>query len=90
MTEHSIQRDSASWRLFVVLCFLTAVGAMLGGIAYLPAGLWVKGYLGMGTLFLTGSSITLSKTLRDEHEARRLIRKLNDAEATRMLQGLKD
>jgi hypothetical protein len=85
MIEPRLQRDSAAWRTFVVLCFAAALGAMLAGIAYLPADLWTKGYFGMGTLFLTGSSLTLAKTLRDEHEARRLINQLNEAEATRLL-----
>ena len=86
MTDHSIQRDSASWRFFIVLSFAVALGAMLVGIAYLPADLWIKGYLVMGTLFLTGSTLTLAKTLRDEHEAQKLLNKLSEAETTRILQ----
>ena len=86
MSEPSIQRDSASWRTFVSLSFAIALGAMLAGIAYLPADLWIKGYLVMGTLFLTGSTLTHAKTLRDEHEAQKLLNKLSEAETTRILQ----
>ena len=86
MTETSIQRDSAAWRAFVVISFGVALSAMLGGVIYLPVDTWIKGYLAMGTLFLTGTAITLSKTMRDEHEAQKLINKLSEAETTRILQ----
>ena len=33
----------------------------------------------MGTLFLTGATMTLAKTIRDQHEARTLIHRLADA-----------
>jgi hypothetical protein len=33
----------------------------------------------MAALFLTGTTFTLAKTLRDEHEASRLINKIEDA-----------
>ena len=39
------------------------------GILFLPLDLWAKGYLAMGALMLTQSGITLTKTLRDNHEA---------------------
>lgn len=55
------------------------------GIFFLPADIWIKGYLAMATLFLTGTTFTLAKTLRDEHEASRLINKIEDAAAERAL-----
>ena len=39
------------------------------GIAYLPLGLWERGYLAMAALFLVHASVSLTKTLRDRHEA---------------------
>ena len=59
--------------------------ALLAGIFFLPAELWVKGYLGIGVLFSVGSTFTLSKSLRDEHEAKKLINKLSEAKAKRIL-----
>jgi hypothetical protein len=55
------------------------------GIFFLPADIWIKGYLAMAALFLTGTTFTLAKTLRDEHEASRLINKIEDAAAERAL-----
>ncbi|MBE7204205.1 MAG: hypothetical protein INR70_41315, partial [Parafilimonas terrae] len=45
----------------------------------------IKGYLAMAAIFLTGTTFTLAKTLRDEHEASRLINKIEDAAAERVL-----
>ena len=63
--------DSAAWQWFVKVCFLCAAGAMIFGISVAPIDLWIRGYFLMGTLFLVGSTLMLSKTLRDQFEADR-------------------
>ncbi len=83
--EQGIQRDSSAWLFYVKAAFLLSVGAMAAGIAMLPTVLWVKGYMGMGLLFCVGSSITLSKTLRDDHEAKKLINQIGEARAKKIL-----
>jgi len=61
---------TAAWKAFTVLSFVVST-AMLGlGIHYMPADLWVKGYIAMGAVFAVGATANLTKTLRDEHEAR--------------------
>ena len=84
MEEH-IQRDSASWVFFVKLSFAASMGAMLAGIFFLPADWWIKGYLVMGTLFLTGSTITMTKTIRDQSEAEKLSKKISNAKTEKLL-----
>ena len=81
----TIQRDSSAWLFFVRFCFLIAATATTIGIVYMPVTLWVKGYLGMGMLFTVGSAITMSKTIRDDHEARKLINKIESAKTTKIL-----
>lgn len=84
--DNSVQiKDSTSWIFFVKACFATAVTAMGTGIAFLPCDLWVKGYMAMGSLFMIGASISLSKTLRDEHESRRLINKINNIKTEKLI-----
>lgn len=57
----------------------------------MPADLWVKGYLAMGTLFLTGSTFTLSKTMRDNAEFADRNRMMRGEERPlSMVVGLKD
>jgi hypothetical protein len=59
-----------AWKAFTVLSFIVAVGMLGLGIHYMPTDLWVKGYLAMGALFAVGATANLTKTLRDESEAR--------------------
>jgi hypothetical protein len=58
---------------------------MVAGIYNFPTDLWVKGFLGMGLLFVVGSSFSLAKTLRDEHEVKKLVNLLADAKTEKML-----
>ena len=85
MNDHGIQRDSASWLFFVKISFVLAVLSLGLGIYFMPTELWVKGYMAMGSLFTIGTSITLSKTLRDEHESMKLINKISEAKTERIL-----
>jgi hypothetical protein len=85
MEESGIQKDSSSWIFFVKTTFVCAVMAMAIGIFFLPCVLWVKGYMAMGTLFTIGASITLSKTLRDEHESKKIINRINDVKTEKIL-----
>ena len=84
MEEH-IQRDSASWVFFVKVSFVASMAALLAGIFFVPVDWWIKGYLVMGTLFLTGSTITMTKTLRDQSEAEKLIKKISNAKTEKLL-----
>lgn len=83
--EDRIQQDSPAWIAFVQICFAISLGGTALGVIFLPVNLWVKGYLGMGLLFTVGSTIILSKTLRDQHEARKLIKRIRDAKTEKIL-----
>ena len=85
MEELGIHQDSPAWVLYVKLSFAIALAAMLAGVTILEVSLAAKGYLIMGTLFLCGSSISLSKTLRDQHESKRWINRLVEARAEELL-----
>lgn len=85
MDESTIQRHSSGWLFYVKASFAISLGLMIVGIVWLPTDLWIKGYLVMGSLFVVGSTITLAKTLRDDHEARRLINRISDAKTERLL-----
>ena len=55
------------------------------GIVFLPLDLWAKGYLAMGVLMLIQSCITLTKTVRDNNEAAKLMNRIEDARTERLL-----
>jgi len=80
-----MHQDSPGWVFYAYAAFGTAVGLMGAGISVLPVDLWIKGYFVMGLFFTVGSTITLSKTLRDLHEHRKLVNRVRDAKTERIL-----
>ena len=55
------------------------------GVYFLPLDLWMKGYLSMGIVMLVQSCVTLTKTVRDMHESGKLVNRIEDAKAERIL-----
>lgn len=85
METPELQQDSAAWRFFVQVAFVLAVGLMSVGIYELPVNAWMRGFLGMGLFFTVSATLTLAKTMRDDHEARKLIKRLTDAKTEKMI-----
>ena len=86
MTDMSIMnQNSQGWMFFVKACFGLAIAAMSTAIVFLPASIWVKGYLAMGTLLVVASSFMLSKSIRDEFESNKIINRISEAKAERMI-----
>ena len=81
-------QNSRGWLFFVKACFGLAISAMSLAIFYLPTEIWVKGYMGMGTLLVVASSFMLAKSMRDEFEAQKVINRLSEAKAERMLKEM--
>ena len=74
-----------AWKTFTYVSFAIAAGMLATGIFFMPADIWIKGYMAMAAVFTIGATFTLAKTLRDEHEANRLINKIEDAATERVL-----
>jgi hypothetical protein len=86
MNEHiTIQQDSPAWQFFTRLSFAVALMTTSLGIYVLPADAWIKGYLAMGLYFTVASAFMLAKSLRDEFEAKKLVKKLSEAKTEKML-----
>ncbi len=86
MDRPTINENTPAWMAFVWISFGISVSLMSIGIYQLPAELWVKGYMTMGLFFCVGSSFTLAKTTRDNHESRKLINRVTEVKTERMLQ----
>lgn len=80
--------NSPAWVTYTYVSFGAAAGMTALGIWGLPADMWVKGYLSMAVVFLVGACFTLAKTVRDEHEGKRLANRLEDAKAEKLLMGI--
>ena len=79
------QQDTSAWIIQVWASFILAVSSTTLGIFYLPVDNWVKGFMGMGLTFSVGSSFTLAKTIRDNHEAERLTARIDEAKVEKIL-----
>ncbi len=83
--NEDVQRDTAAWIFQVWASFGLSLGMTGIGIGYLPIDPWVRAFLWMGLAFSVGSSLSLAKTLRDNHEAKRLLNRLSEAKTEKII-----
>ncbi len=78
-------QHSSAWVTFTYASFIGAA-AMVGlGILFMPLDIWMKGYFTMGVVMLVQSCVTVTKTMRDVLESKRLVNRIEDAKAERLL-----
>ena len=78
-------QHSQAWVTFTFAAFVGSLAMMALGILFLPLEIWIKGYFAMGVAMLVQSCITVTKTIRDVHESRRLVNRIEDAKTERLL-----
>ena len=78
-------QHSQSWITFTYAAFLGSMAMVALGILFLPLDIWIKGYFAMGVAMLVQSCITMTKTIRDVHESKRLMNRIEDAKTERLL-----
>lgn len=83
--NQNVQTHSAAWVTFTYASFACSLFMVAVGIFFLPLDPWVKGYLAMGVVLLVQSCVTVTKTMRDVHEGDKLVNRLEDAKAERLL-----
>jgi len=76
---------SSAWVVQTWLSFALSVGVTACGIYWLPVDAWVKGFIAMGLLFSVGSTFSLAKTVRDQHEAQRLHKRIDEARVSKYI-----
>lgn len=81
----SFQKHSPSWVSFSYVSFGAAAVMLAIGLYMMPLDLWGKGYLVMGIIMLVQTTVNITKTLRDNVEADKLIRKVEDARTEKLL-----
>jgi len=83
--NNPVLHHSQSWIVFTYASFVAALTMVIGGIVLMPLDLAMKGYLAMGVVMLIQCCITLTKTIRDNDEASKLVNRLEDAKTERLL-----
>ena len=84
MNQNSPHHSNA-WVTFTYGSFGASAFLVAIGVYFLPVDLWIKGYLAMGIVMLVQSCVTLTKTVRDMHESGKLVNRIEDAKAERIL-----
>lgn len=77
-------KHSAAFVSFSYASFGLAAAMVSGGVFVMPIDFWMKGFLLMGIVMLVQSCIILTKTIRDNVEAK-LVNRIEDARAERLL-----
>lgn len=90
MEQYDLKSHSSSWLFFVKFTFAVSLIALSVGIVLLVNDILVKAYLGMAALFVVSATITLAKTLRDQHESLRLVNRISEAKTSRILNEFTD
>ena len=83
--NNPVLHHSHSWIVFTYVSFAAALAMVIGGVVLMPLDLPMKGYLAMGVVMLIQSCITLTKTIRDNDEAGKLVSRIEDAKTERLL-----
>jgi hypothetical protein len=78
-------QHSSAWVTFTYANIMVSLGLTLGGVFFLPIDLWIKGYMLMGVMMLVSSTVIVTKTIRDVHEAAKLVNKIEDAKTEQLL-----
>ena len=79
------QPHSSAWVSFTYASFVGSFFMLAVGVFFLPLDLWIKGYPTMGIIMLVQSCVTMTKTIRDMHESGKLVNRIEDAKAERIL-----
>ncbi len=83
--EYVPMKPSGAWSLYTVFSFVVAAAMMAGGIYNLQASFAAKGFYAMAALMLVHTTVTITKTLRDNEEAKRLHNRLDEARTEKLL-----
>ena len=85
MNPSTSSKNTNAFFLQAGASFAIALLAMCFAILYLPVDPWVRAFLGLGTLFLTTSSFTLAKCVRDAQEQQAVVSRLDQARVDKLL-----
>ncbi|MEM6902502.1 MAG: YiaA/YiaB family inner membrane protein [Pseudomonadota bacterium] len=83
MMEHS-----KAWVQYSYLQFGIGLIMALFGIFKMEMGSWFQGYMAMTLVFMIGSTVNLTKILRDNHESESTVYRMEQAKTAKLLREL--
>ncbi len=78
-------KSSTAFYVQAVIAFSAAIFTVLVGIYFLPVDPWIRAFLCLGTLFLTTSTFTLAKVVRDRQESEAVAQRIDEARVDKLL-----
>lgn len=85
MTNPTPTKNTNAFFLQAGISFAVALLTMIFAIFYLPVDPWIRAFLGLGTMFLTTSSFTLAKCVRDAQDDNYVVTRLDQARVDKIL-----
>ena len=67
------------------ISFGLALLSMVVAVLYLPVDPWIRAFLALGNLYLTTSTFTLAKCVRDAQETSSVVNRLDQARVDKIL-----
>jgi hypothetical protein len=78
-------KNTTAFAAQAAISFGASFFAMLVAVYSMDADPWVKGFLALGTLYLTTSTFTLTKVVRDMQEDNTVVHRLDAARLDKVL-----
>ena len=85
MNQTQSTTHAPAWVAFTYASLAASLGTLFIGIIMLPVDLWMRAFLFIGVLMVVQSSVTVTKTLRDNHESGRMVNRIEDARTEKLL-----
>ena len=85
MSTPNSSKNTNAFFAQAAISFGIALLTMIVAILYLPVDPWIRAFLGLGTMFLTTSSFTLAKCVRDAQEDSYVVSRIDQARVDRIL-----
>ncbi|WP_067429857.1 YiaA/YiaB family inner membrane protein [Nocardioides jensenii] len=85
MSNELPSKSTNAFFLQAGISFGIALITMILAVCYLPVDPWIRAFLALGTLFLTTSSFTLAKCVRDAQENQAVYARLDQARVDKIL-----
>ena len=85
MDTTNTSKNTNAFYLQAGVSFAVALLTMIFAMFYLPVDPWIRAFLGLGIMYLTTSSFTLAKCVRDAQENQTVYARLDQARVERIL-----
>jgi hypothetical protein len=85
MDTTSTPKNTNAFFLQAGISFAVALLTMIFAVLYLPVDPWIRAFLGLGIMYLTTSSFTVAKCVRDSQENQTVYARLDQARVERIL-----